>query len=103
MATRREFLDAIVVGAAGMVIGTTARSYGRILGSNDRLNFAVIGLNGRGQAHLASLKANRNAARISHVRRQKRTSGTSWNRKKSTQLPSRHRITGTRRWQSPLC
>jgi predicted dehydrogenase len=67
MATRREFLDAIVVGAAGMVIGTTARSYGRILGSNDRLNFAVIGLNGRGQAHLASLKANRNAARISHV------------------------------------
>jgi predicted dehydrogenase len=31
------------------------------------LNFAVVGLNGRGYAHLSSLKANRSAARISHV------------------------------------
>src|SRR5260370_31943729 len=67
MLTRREFLDALAVGAAGLAVGTTAKSYGRILGSNDRLNFAVIGLNGRGYAHLASLKANRSAARISHV------------------------------------
>ncbi len=67
MATRREFLDALAVGAAGLVVGTTARSYGRIVGSNERLNFAVIGLNSRGYAHLASLKANKSAARISHV------------------------------------
>ena len=65
--TRREFLDALVLGAAGLAIGTSARSYARILGSNDRLNFAVIGLNGRGYAHLASLKANKTSARISHV------------------------------------
>ena len=58
MVTRREFLDAIAMGAAGLAVGTTARSYAQILGSNDRLNFAVIGLNGRGYAHLASLKAN---------------------------------------------
>ena len=56
-----------VVGAAGLAVATTAKSYGQILGSNDRLNFAVIGLNGRGYAHLSSLKANRSAARISHV------------------------------------
>jgi predicted dehydrogenase len=37
------------------------------MGSNDRLSFAVIGLNDRGYAHLSSLKANRNFARISHV------------------------------------
>src|ERR1039457_1437514 len=37
------------------------------MGSNDRLNFAVIGLNGRAYAHLSSLRANRSAARISHV------------------------------------
>ena len=55
------------MGTAGLAIGTTAKSYGQILGSNDRLNFAVIGLNGRGYAHLSSLKANRNSARISHV------------------------------------
>jgi predicted dehydrogenase len=67
MVTRREFLDALAVGAAGLAVGTTAKSYSQILGSNDRLNFAVIGLNGRGYAHLASLKANKSAARISHV------------------------------------
>src|SRR4051794_27643325 len=67
MITRREFLDALAVTAAGMAVGTTAKSYSQVLGSNDRLNFAIIGLNGRGYAHLAGLKANKNAARISHV------------------------------------
>src|SRR6266446_10847444 len=67
MVTRREFLDALAVGAAGLAVGTTAKSYAQILGSNDRLNFALIGLNGRGYAHLSSLKANRNSARVSHV------------------------------------
>jgi predicted dehydrogenase len=67
MLTRREFIDALAVGAAGLAVGSTAKSYRQILGSNDRLNFAVIGLNGRAYAHLASLKANKGAARISHV------------------------------------
>ena len=67
MVTRREFLDALALGAAALAAGTTAKSYARILGANDRLNFAVIGLNGRGYAHLSSLKANPTAARISHV------------------------------------
>jgi len=67
MVTRREFLDALAIGAAGLAAGTTAKSYARILGSNERLNFAVIGLNGRGYAHLSSLNANRSAAHISHV------------------------------------
>jgi predicted dehydrogenase len=67
MVTRREFMDTLALGAAGLAIGSAAKSYGRILGSNDRLNFAVIGLNGRAYAHLSSLKANKDAARISHV------------------------------------
>jgi predicted dehydrogenase len=67
MVTRREFLDTLAVGAVGLAIGSTAKSYGQILGSNDRLNFAVIGLNGRGYAHLASLKANEATSRVSHV------------------------------------
>ena len=67
MLTRREFLNGLALGAAGMTVGSTAKSYGQILGSNDRLNFAVIGLNGRAYAHLSSLKANKSAARISHV------------------------------------
>jgi predicted dehydrogenase len=67
MVTRREFLDTLAVGAAGLAIGSTAKSYGQILGSNDRLNFAVIGLNGRAYAHLSALKANKDAARIAYV------------------------------------
>ena len=50
-----------------MALGSSAKSYGRILGSNDRLNFAVIGLHGRAAAHLSSLNANKDTARVSHV------------------------------------
>ena len=50
-----------------MAIGSTAKSYGQILGSNDRLNFAVIGLHGRAYAHLSALKANKDTARIAYV------------------------------------
>ena len=42
--TRREFLGV----AGGAVL--TAASYRRILGANDRVNFAIVGLHGRGQA-----------------------------------------------------
>ena len=59
MITRREFIDTVAVGAAGLAVSTTAKSYGQIMGSNERLNFAVIGLNGRAYAHLSSLKANK--------------------------------------------
>jgi predicted dehydrogenase len=67
LVTRREFLDTLAVGAAGLAVASTAKSYGQIMGANDRLNFAVIGLNGRGYAHLASLEANKATARIAHV------------------------------------
>ena len=67
MMTRREFLDGAVAGAAGLAISSTAKSYAQIIGSNNRLNFALIGLNGRAYAHLSSLKANKANARISHV------------------------------------
>src|SRR5271155_5131640 len=67
MVNRREFLDALAVGAAGLAIRANAKSYGQILGANSRLNFAVIGLNSRGYAHLSSLKANKQSACISYV------------------------------------
>jgi predicted dehydrogenase len=67
MVNRREFLDALAVGAAGLAIQANAKSYGQILGSNDRLNFAVLGLNSRGYAHLSALQANKQTACISHV------------------------------------
>jgi predicted dehydrogenase len=67
MVTRREFLDTLAVGVVGLTMGSTAKSYGQILGANERLNFAVIGLNGRAYAHLSSLKVNKDAARIAYV------------------------------------
>jgi predicted dehydrogenase len=63
MITRREFAS----GAAVFAVAASAKSYSQIIGANDRLNFAVIGLHSRGYAHLASLKANKAKARISHV------------------------------------
>ena len=67
MVTRREFLDTLAVAAAGVAIQSTAKSYGQILGSNDRLNFAVIGVHSRGYEHLGGLKKNKINARVSHV------------------------------------
>ena len=67
MLTRRDFLDTLALGAAGLAINSSAKSYGQILGANDRLNFAVIGLNGRAYAHLSALKSNQATARVSHV------------------------------------
>jgi predicted dehydrogenase len=67
MATRREFLNTMAAGTAGVMIGSKAKSYARILGANDRATFAIIGLHGRGYAHLSGLKANRDVADLSHV------------------------------------
>ncbi|MGA7341552.1 MAG: Gfo/Idh/MocA family oxidoreductase [Terracidiphilus sp.] len=67
MVSRREFLDTLAAGATGLAISSTAKSYSQILGSNDRLNFAVMGLRWRGYAHLSALMANKGTARISHI------------------------------------
>jgi predicted dehydrogenase len=65
--SRREFIDSLGVGAAGLAVSSTAKSYAQIPGANDRLNFAVIGLHGRAYAHLSALKANQKNAKITHV------------------------------------
>lgn len=65
MLSRRTFLR--TAAAAGAASTLSAKSYAAILGANERVNFAVIGLNGRAGAHLSSLLANKADARISHV------------------------------------
>ena len=90
--SRREFLDTLAVGAAGLAIGSTAKSYGQILGSNDRLNFAVIGLNGRGPMLIfRSLKANQE--RCAHF-----TTFAMWIATSSRSLPTRR----SARWATLL-
>jgi predicted dehydrogenase len=67
MISRRKFIDTSAMATAGLAIRSTAKSYAQIVGSNERLNFAVIGLHGRAYAHLASLKVNQKNARIAYA------------------------------------
>ncbi|MDP2885305.1 MAG: Gfo/Idh/MocA family oxidoreductase [Ignavibacteria bacterium] len=66
MKSRRDFLKKAALGTAGLAIGLNAKSYARILGANDRVNFAVIGLHGRGYAHLECIRQNKGAM-VTHV------------------------------------
>lgn len=65
--SRRKLLRTLSTTAACLPLVRSARSYARIVGANDRLSFAVIGLNSRAYAHLSSLQANRKDARIAAV------------------------------------
>ena len=66
MISRRTFVNGLAVGVAGSALSSTARSYAQILGANDRVNFAINGLNGRGYAHLSSLKSNSKTAHVAY-------------------------------------
>lgn len=55
MTKRREFLKKSVFGTAGIAIGGmgfSAKSYASVIGANDRINVAVVGLRGRGSSHI---------------------------------------------------
>ena len=55
MTKRREFIRQSVLGTAGIAIGgigLSARSYGSVVGSNERINVTVVGLRSRGTAHI---------------------------------------------------
>ena len=66
MISRRTFVNGLAVGVAGSALASTAKSYAQILGANDRVNFAINGLNGRGYAHLSALKSNSKTARVAY-------------------------------------
>lgn len=55
MTQRRDFIKKSLIGGAGVAIGGfgfSAKSYASILGANDRINVAVIGIRGRGVSHI---------------------------------------------------
>lgn len=55
MEKRRDFLKKSTMGAAGIAIGGmgfSSKSYSSIIGSNDRINIAVIGIRNRGKDHI---------------------------------------------------
>ncbi len=67
MLTRRTFNRNLAVAAAASAAPFTAKSYAQIAGSNERVNFAICGTNGRGHAHLSALGNNRKDAKITHI------------------------------------
>ena len=55
MTTRREFIKKAVASSAalsvgGVISGVSAKSYKNIIGANDRIRVAAIGVNARGNA-----------------------------------------------------
>lgn len=54
MNSRRRFIRNSTLSAIGL--GISAKSYTRIIGANDRIHAAVVGLNGRGMAHISALR-----------------------------------------------
>jgi predicted dehydrogenase len=52
---RRDFIKKGMIGTAGIAIGGlgfSPKSYASIIGANDRINVAVVGIRGRGTAHI---------------------------------------------------
>ncbi|MEW6653776.1 MAG: gfo/Idh/MocA family oxidoreductase, partial [Bacteroidota bacterium] len=64
--SRREFIKKAVLASAGVAFASSAKSYARILGANDRINFGLIGLHGRGYAHLEGVMMSDNAF-VTHI------------------------------------
>jgi len=55
MTKRREFIRDSMIGTGGIAIGAmgfSAKSYGSIIGANDRINLAVIGVRNQGTVHI---------------------------------------------------
>ena len=50
--TRRRFIGSSASAIAGLTIGISAKSYGRILGANDRINIAFLGCGARSHGHM---------------------------------------------------
>ena len=59
---RRSFVKKSAAGAVGLSMAFSAKSYASILGANDRLNFAAVGVHGRGKALIAAVAATKNSS-----------------------------------------
>ena len=53
--SRRIFIKKAALGTGGLALGFSAKSYARIVGSNDRVQAAIAGINSRGGAHISAI------------------------------------------------
>lgn len=55
MTKRREFIKKSMIGTSGIAIGAmgfSSKSYGSIIGANDRINLAIVGVRNQGTVHV---------------------------------------------------
>lgn len=67
MTERRDFIKKSLMGTAGIAIGgmgLSAKSYASIMGANERINVAVIGISGRGSDHVNNFCGLKNSQNI---------------------------------------
>lgn len=74
MGTRKDFIKKATFGAGGLALGLSAKSYGRIIGANDRINVAFMGCGRRVGAYYESLSEpfNSHLAYICDVKKSQR-------------------------------
>ncbi len=65
MENRRRFIKKAAITAAGIAVGNqvaamSAKSYRNIIGANDRINMAIIGINGRGGSMASTFAGQKN-------------------------------------------
>lgn len=74
MESRKDFLKKTALGAGGLALGLSAKSYGNILGANDRIRVAFMGCGRRVPAYYESLsdKFNTELAYICDVKKSQR-------------------------------
>jgi len=68
--SRRDFIKKSTLGAAGLTIGAmgfSAKSYARIIGANDRLGIALIGLGRRYSGYLPSIGMKENNVNLMYL------------------------------------
>ena len=69
---RRSFIKKVTAGAAGIAVGSSvmgmsARSYGRIMGANDRLNIGIAGLGRRLGAFVPPIANKKNNVELTYL------------------------------------
>ena len=102
MSDRREFIQKSAVGAAGLTIGgmaMSAKSYGRIIGANDRVKVGILGFSGRFESSLGpafqkyAKEMNFEFAAVCDLWNKRRNDGINWVKKHNDTTPIETRNT----------
>ncbi|GAA5520316.1 Gfo/Idh/MocA family oxidoreductase [Aliifodinibius salicampi] len=75
MGSRKDFIKKATLGAGGLALGLSAKSYGRVMGANDRINIAIMGCGRRVGAYYEILSSdyNTNLSWLCDVKASQRT------------------------------